>query len=202
MRPLAALAALAMALLLVAGCAGSLRIGGPPTGIPKCPAPAGWSTDDDVSAVVLMAQAVPSASWLPCIASLRVGFGFDRLDTHDGRGHFWLKSGHDGDHAIGVTLTRRCDVHGAVEQASRHIGISRYARVDSTGSKYAGEWYYRFAGGCITYQFNLHSKAGDESIAAISAGLDFVSRDTVRRWVREHSDGRLDLDPPSSHTTS
>jgi hypothetical protein len=189
-------AALAATVLLAAGCSASLNLGDAPGRVPGCPAVSGWTDDGNVPPIVLMAQAVPTASLLPCIATLPAGVTFDALDTRSGLGRFWLNAGHEGRHAIRVTLTRDCvAVRGSAEQ-SPQPGVTRYVQVDRAGSKYEGDWFHVFPGGCVTYHFALHTKTGDASIAAISAGLSFVSRAAVARWVHDNSDGRLDLDPP------
>jgi hypothetical protein len=155
----------------------------------------GWPSDKDVPPSVLMAQAVPTASWLPCITALPAGVTFESVDIRNGRGRIWLDSGHEGRHAIRVTLTQHCDTSGRVE-LDPQPGIARYVDADRTGSSYQGDWYHVFAGGCVNYHFDLPAKTGEASMGSIAAGLGFVRRAAVAQWVSDQSDGRLDLDPP------
>lgn len=187
--------ALVAPLLAVTGCSASLHIGAPPGRGPSCPVAGDWASDQDVPPIVLMAQAVPTASWLPCITALPAGVTFESVDTRSGRGRIWLDSGHEGRHAIRVTLTRRCDTAQGGAVPGPQPGIARYVHAERTGTKYHGEWDHVFPGGCVNYHFDLPAKTGEASIASIAAGLGFVRRDAVAQWVSENSDGRLDLDP-------
>lgn len=188
-------AVLVAPLLGTTGCAASLDIGAPPGRVPSCPVSGSWPSDKDVPPTVLMAQAVPTASWLPCIAALPAGVTFESVDIRSGRGRIWLDSGHEGRHAIRVTLTQQCEPTGVVEPGPQP-GMARYVRADRTSTRYRGDWDHVFTGGCVSYHFDLPVKTGETSMAAIAAGLGFVRRDAVAQWVSDDSDGRLDLDPP------
>ena len=63
---------------------------------------------DDATAtngVILMAQSVPTASWVPCLrTALPLGWSFHHLDARDGTASFWLNSDRDGQQAIEVRL--------------------------------------------------------------------------------------------------
>lgn len=181
---------LVAALLLATGCSASLDIGAPPGRLPSCPVGDDWPEKENVPPIVLMAQAVPTASWLPCITALPAGITFDDVDTRNGLGRFWLSSGREGKHAIRVALTRECQPEGDAAEPNPQPGITRYVELGGSGPR---EWYHVFRGGCISYRFDLPT---DTSEAAIAAGLGFVSRAAVGRWVSDQSDGRLRLDPP------
>src|SRR5207253_1051072 len=58
------------------------------------------------NAMILMAQAVPSATRLPCIATLPSGWTFGGADMQRGRARFWLDSDRAGARAIVVTLVK------------------------------------------------------------------------------------------------
>src|SRR6266581_5396814 len=63
--------------------------------------------------MILMAQAVPSATSLPCLADLPSGWNVGGSDILSGRAHFLLNSDRAGNSAVTVTLTRTCDTAGA-----------------------------------------------------------------------------------------
>ncbi len=65
------------------------------------------------AAVILSAQAVPSAALLPCIATLPYGWHPDGADIASGHARFWLDSNLAGPAALTVTLTAACDTAGA-----------------------------------------------------------------------------------------
>ena len=107
-------------LALLALVAGSLSACGTSdttatTELPTC------STDDQDASngVVLMAQSVPTASWVPCLrTALPLGWSFHHLDARNDVSRFWLDSDRDGQEAVEVRLERDCDTAGATEVPS------------------------------------------------------------------------------------
>jgi len=196
------IALLCCLLPLLAACKASFILGNPPAEKPQCPSQKGQSPQEVSPGVLLMAQSVPSASWLPCLNALPVGFSYERLDATDQGAHIWLNSGGGGgSHAVRVALSRACDLRGAHETPSDRNGMRRYERITDAGSGYRAEWFYVFRGGCVTYQFDLHGATGAASVATLSATLSFVSRATIAQQLHDYSGGRLDLDPTSAAGT-
>jgi hypothetical protein len=165
---------------------------------PICPA----EGDDTASnAVVLMAQAVPTASWVPCLRpdTLPGGWSYEALDVRNNVSRFWLTSDRDGERAIEVRLEQSCTTAGTTEIPTDRDGMRRYERVTETDPEYHGERYYVFDGGCITFVFKLTGKPGQtrgEPLALATQAVSAVSRADLAAQVREESDGRLRLDPP------
>ena len=147
--------------------------------------------------VVLMAQAVPSASWVPCLEGMPLGWYFADMDVDRGTARFWLDSDRDGMHAIEVRLTRSCGTSGATEIPSDRPEMRRLERVSQVTPLYVGRRYYLFDGGCITVVFRLSGENRGEPLAVATQGLGAVPRDELRELVHRESDGRLQLDPPA-----
>ena len=174
-------------LIATAGCVSSGSIGA----LPECaPPPGGMS-----SGAVLMAQSVPSASAVPCLRFLPVGWRFDDLEARNGRARFWLNSDRDGTRAVTVELSAACDTTGATQIPSDDPAIRRYERVTEPGDGYRGQRHHVYAGGCTTYQFDLRGRTRAEPLAAITQALGFLTRDELRAQVNAYTDGRLQLDP-------
>jgi len=176
---------------LLTGCAGdSTAI----TATPLC------STPDHKAdhGVILMAQSVPTASFVPCIsAALPLGWSFHHLDARHSVSRFWLDSDRDGQMAVEVRLEKSCDTTGATAVPSDREGMRRLERVDRVTPSYAGKRYYLFDGGCVTVVFALSGNSAGEALALASQAVGVVSRDELRAQVRQASGGRLSLDPPS-----
>ena len=84
--------------------AASTSIWAPRRPSPNCD-PRGVRVSDSFSpAVVLMAQSVPSATLLPCVNALPVGWSFARLDANDRHAKFWLSSDRGGDGSVSVSV--------------------------------------------------------------------------------------------------
>jgi hypothetical protein len=145
--------------------------------------------------VVLMAQSVPTASWVPCLEGMPLGWHFSDMDVDRGSGRFWLDSDRDGVHAIEVGLTESCDIEGATEIPSDRPEMRRLERVTQVTPQYVGRRFYLFDGGCITVVFNLFGENRGEPLAVATQGLGAVPRDELRALVHEKSGGRLELDP-------
>ncbi len=148
--------------------------------------------------VILMAQAVPTASWVPCLETMPLGWHFSGMDVDNGSARFWLDSDRDGLRAIEFRLTETCDTDGATEIPSDRDKMRRLERVTQVSPQYVGRRYYLFEGGCITVLFRLSGQNRAEPLAVATQGLGAVPREQLRALVREQSDGRLELDPPAT----
>jgi hypothetical protein len=150
------------------------------------------------NAVVLMAQSVTTASWVPCMRTTPPeGWSFHHLDARNGSATFWLDSDRDGDLAIQVRLEKSCDTTGSTEIPSDREGMHRFERVTTTTPKFTGRRYYVFDGGCITFTFTLAGDNRGEALALATQSVGAVSRADLMNQVHEESGGRLELDPPA-----
>jgi hypothetical protein len=180
-------------LALVVGVSGCASDNTATTELPTCA-----EGDDGTAAngVILMAQSVPSASWVPCLrTNLPLGWDFHHLDARDNISQFWLDSDRDGQLAIEVRFERFCDTRGTSEIPSDRTGMRRFERVTLTTPRYEGERYYLFHGGCITIAFRLTGESRGEALALATQSIGAISRGDLRAQVHDDSDGRLNLDP-------
>ena len=88
-------------------------------------------------AMILSAQAVPSAALLPCIAALPPGWHPDGADIASGHARFWLDSDLAGRAAMTVTLTAACDTAGARQVRSGQPGTQQFERLLSRAPRYS-----------------------------------------------------------------
>lgn len=178
--------------LLLTGCT-AVAVG-PPDGVPGC-------AHGDVpmgNGVVLMAQSVPTASWVPCIrTALPLGWDFHHLDVRDGVSRFSLNSDRDGQQAVEVRLEPTCDTDDATEIPSDREGMRRMERVRQLSPTFTGERLYLFDGGCLSVRFELDGGSPGEALALASQTIGVISRDDLRAQVREATGGRIELDPPA-----
>jgi hypothetical protein len=151
---------------------------------------------EPTNGVILMAQSVPSASFVPCLEGMPVGWHFSALDARSDSARFWLDSDRYGMHAIEVRLTADCDTSGATEIPSERPDMRRMEQVASVSPQFVGRRYYLFDGGCITVVFDIAGSDSSEPLAVATQGLGVVSRSELQDLVREESGGRLELDPP------
>ena len=187
---------LAVACLVLAGC------GEPVTGgflNPRQPV-CRYQGRQATTMVVLMAQAVPTATQLPCIELLPAGWSVSDIYVRNGRARFSLDSDRVGARAVQVVLERYCTLGQVTRVPSDHPGTRRYQEVISIepGRRYRGAVYYLFPGGCVTYRLDFRSDGQARPLSEVSRALGFVPRDEVRKTVSDFTHGRLRLDPPSA----
>jgi hypothetical protein len=188
-----ALTAAVLAPVLLAGCGTVVTVAPVNSDLVACK-----ESDDGTPAngVVLMAQSVPTASWVPCLKTMPLGWKFRDLDARSGAASFWLGPTHDPTHAIEVRLTESCSTDGATKVRSERADMTRLQVVSQVSPDFIGRRLYLFDGGCITVAFDLDGKISSEGLAVATQAFDAVPRDELRELVHEESDGRLQLDPP------
>jgi hypothetical protein len=151
---------------------------------------------DHLEPLWLEAQSVPSASLVPCVRSLPVGWSVANVAVNDGRSVLTLDHDRAGDAALVVRLTAACDPGGAVEGPSPTEGVRHFQRIESSsGGGFGATWYDRFPGGCVTSRLHLETDPNGEFAAQAPQVLGFTTRATLRRALDQRSDGRLQLDP-------
>ena len=111
----------------------------------------------------LMAQAVPTATKLPCIGDLPLGWGTEQATVARGRASFTVGIGSDLVSPVTVTLTETC----AVGTAPQTIPID---------------------GGCVTYQVPPGTKAGSVPSFDDGGGLSFIDRSVLVASVESDED--------------
>jgi tRNA A-37 threonylcarbamoyl transferase component Bud32 len=148
--------------------------------------------------MILAAQAVPSAAFLPCIAALPSGWTAALSQIASGRASFALDSGSQagggGVHfvlgqpgqlqAVTITLTATCDTSGAQQIPSDQPGMRRFERPLSLVPEYSGVRYYTFPGGCATYQFAFAPGASPALATAVDTAVAFMPRSALVGYVR------------------
>jgi hypothetical protein len=154
-----------------------------------------------VPLLVLMAQAVPSASQLPCVDldHLTAEWSVTDVFVRNGRARFALDSYREVDHhAVEVVLERTCRFGKVTRVPSDHPGIQRYQEISEirSGREFRGAIYYLFRGGCVTYRLDFRGGEQARPLGDVVLALGFVGRDAVAAAVREDTKGRLSLDPP------
>lgn len=145
--------------------------------------------------VVLLAQSVPSAAWVPCLETIPLGWDVSGLEVTDEDARFWLDSDRDGPRAVEIRLDEGCDTTGATRIPSDREAMQRWERVTEVFPRYVGTRSYVFDGGCISVLFRLAGENRAEPLGFATQGIGAVPRDAVRAAVHEQTDGRLELGP-------
>jgi hypothetical protein len=141
-------------------------------------------------AMILMAQSVPSATSLPCVASLPAGWKQGGMRIERGRGIFWLDSDRAGTDAITVSLLPRgaCSVSDASEVPSDVSGMRRFERPEQLPPELRATRTYLFPGGCVTYRFEFDSPETASLLFDADSALAFQPRKDLVAKIRDGND--------------
>ena len=151
--------------------------------------------------MILAAQAVPSAAFLPCIAALPSGWTAAEAVTRifGGQASFVLNSGQAGRQSglnlslgpslaaqvtVTITLTATCNTTGARPIPSDQPGMRRFERPPSLVPQYSGVRYYTFPGGCATYRFAFAPGASPALATTVDTAVAFMPRSALVGYVR------------------
>jgi membrane-associated phospholipid phosphatase/tRNA A-37 threonylcarbamoyl transferase component Bud32 len=158
-----------------------------------------YSTDvrcSDQEALWLMAQAVPSASLVPCTTFLPEGWAVGDVKVRSGEARIHVMvHGPEPVEALTVQLTPSCGTAGAREISSERADAKRYLRIEGDATPPAVTRIYVFRGGCVTERFSGTDRSPERLASEASASIGFVTREALDRDLRRRSDGRLRLDP-------
>ena len=152
--------------------------------------------------MILAAQAVPSAAFLPCIAALPSGWTTVNAEIASGQASFGLDSGSPAGgggvrfvlgqsgqlQTVTITLTATCDLAGARQVPPDQPGMRRFERPPSLVPGYSDVRYDVFPGGCVTYRFVLGPGASPVLATAVGSAVAFIPRSELVGYVR-HTEG-------------
>jgi serine/threonine protein kinase len=149
----------------------------------------------DQEALWLMAQAVPTATLVPCVQVTPPGWTLN--DVKVGSGYASIVFNTDRpfqEAAVTVELLPSCDLARGTEVSSEQPGARRYILIDRAATPDRVVRTYTFQGGCVAERYT--SVGSPERMAAdASSSFGFVTRDQLARDLSRRSHGRLQLDP-------
>jgi hypothetical protein len=122
----------------------------------------------------LMAAAVPTATRIPCVRSLPLGWDFGRFDAQRGDVQFTLDANAEDAGVVLVDLRRSCDTSDATAQRSDEEGTMRYSTESSSPGAYRRAILYVFTGGCVSYRFSFSRRPAADVLASMLDAATFV----------------------------
>ncbi|HVF08390.1 MAG TPA: hypothetical protein VNC60_07425 [Actinomycetota bacterium] len=146
----------------------------------------------DEAIMVLEAQSVPSATRLPCIAELPIGWMFSGIVVNDAGTTLWLDHDRAGARALEVELMRSCDTSAAVEvpSAPDEFGMRVYQEPTSL-VPYTGTRWLIFDGGCIVYRYRFTNDTEPALVLEADRAMSSIPRATIVASVRRELDVTL-----------
>jgi tRNA A-37 threonylcarbamoyl transferase component Bud32 len=141
--------------------------------------------------MILVAQSVPAAAELPCLAALPAGWQFESVEVREGETRFWLSSDLAGHHAVEVLLRPldRCDTTEALEVPTDEAGTRRFERPEHLLPGLVSTRFYLFPGGCVTYRVDFDADAPASLIFTVDAAVGFQPREQLVDLVSRRTGG-------------
>ena len=148
-----------------------------------------------INSSFLVAQSVPTAERVPCIAGYPVGWRQGRVEVRNGRTTIALHSDRAGRNALRVALEPSCDTSGAVEVPSDEPGTVRHDRMIVNDGEARQVRTYGFRGGCVTYRFGFTQQDELTNDLTDEAGraVGFLTRTEIEVRTRAVSNGKVRL---------
>lgn len=175
--------ALSIGVLLVSSLSGC---GAPVTLLPSVP------SCTSSPRLALVAQSVPSASYVPCVTELPTGWTVTRFRAESGSTTFALLSDRAAGRAVDVRFTAACDVTGTSPEPARIVGARTFMRLQRISPRYAGTLYDAFPGGCVTYTFDFLRGAHIPLMEDLFSAIRLQSRRQLRIDLRQQLGVELD----------
>jgi hypothetical protein len=134
----------------------------------------------------LEAQAVPTATQLPCFFPLPAGWRYAESEVRTGLVRAWLDSDRVGDRAVELTMNATCNVSQAVRAhlVSPPPGVVRYDEPQTQHSS-SSISYFRFEGGCVTYRFSFTRRSAPLIYREADRFLGFTPRATYVQGLQD-----------------
>jgi hypothetical protein len=149
----------------------------------------------DMEPLWLMAQSVPSASQVPCVQILPVGWSVAEVAVNSGRSVITLNHDRAGPGAIVAELTASCHLGGAAEVGSDRPGMRRYERTERSAPQFSATRFEAFPGGCLTTRMTAPARQRPVLLAQAPGIVGLTTRQALQQALAARSDGRLRLDP-------
>jgi len=135
----------------------------------------------DDRTLILIAQAVPTATRLPCITAIPAGWTFGGALVESDLARMWLDSDLGGIHAVQIDLVARCDTSDAVEvPPGPDEGGTRVFQLPVTlPPGFVGSRFVTFPGGCVRTEYRFAADAPASLTVEADAAVGLIARSAV-----------------------
>jgi len=140
---------------------------------------------DGDSTIILAAQSVPTAEFVPCFDPLPAGWDVVTTTIDQDGTIVRFDSDRAGSSAAVFHYADTCDLTKAVRAPSEFAFVERYELVESVSPRLRSQRFYVFDGGCAWWDFDFDLDA--PSVLAIELGdqLELVSRLELNQSIHE-----------------
>lgn len=137
------------------------------------------------SSVIIVAQSVPTASYVPCLGPMPPGWSVTTVEVNQDHSVIMLDSELAGQEAAVLRLDEDCPVVGAASLSTDSNRLARRHVIDRTSSSFRATTYYRFVGGCVTLAFDFDRGVSAAQAEALEDALVLITRDEFNEDIRQ-----------------
>jgi hypothetical protein len=135
--------------------------------------------------LAIIAQSLPSASYLPCVRTLPPGWSTSGFAPAPGGTSFLLNSDRSPGRPVVVRLTATCEPGDASPSPPRAPGVITYTRLTSIAPRFAGNLYDVFPGGCVSYAFDFTLGSQIALMEQFEQAVDLYPRQQLRLVLKQ-----------------
>ena len=137
------------------------------------------------TSALISGQSVPTASFLICLDTLPTGWEVDEVRIGDEGTVVVFDSDRAGASAARLRFEESCDIGEATPTPTEFEGTSRYEWILGLSPGFRANRYYRFVGGCVTWEFDFDDEAPAAMSVELGNALQLVDRRTINDQLRE-----------------
>jgi hypothetical protein len=141
--------------------------------------------DSVETGVVLMAQAIPTSSLVPCVDAYPSGWSFGTFDVKTGEATMTFDSDRAGMNALTVTLVPSCRPVGTRKQPDEAGALALQEQDVELGPRYRAIRYYTFPGGCMMYAFNFPLGPAPTLTTDASVMIQLIDRKAINQQLED-----------------
>jgi hypothetical protein len=135
--------------------------------------------------LAIIAQSLPSASYLPCVRTLPPGWSTSGFAPAPGGTSFLLNSDRSPGRPVVVRLTATCEPGDVSPSLPRAPGVITYTRLTSIAPRFAGSLYDMFPGGCVSYAFDFNLGSQIALMEQFEQAVDLYPRQQLRLVLKQ-----------------
>lgn len=130
---------------------------------------------------IIVAQSVPTASQVPCLDPIPRGWDIDTVEIDDTGTVITFGSDRAGTVAARMRFAESCDVGEAVSTPTEYPDTERFESVVRVAGGFEAVRYYRFDGGCVTWEFEFDEGARSALSIELGNAMQLFDRDELQQ---------------------
>ncbi len=134
---------------------------------------------------LIVAQSVPSADLVPCLAGLPAGWDADEVIINQNGTVVRMDSDRAGLGSARLHFGTTCNLGEAVSVPSDQDGAEAFEYIEQIDPGFRAQRYYLFSGGCVWWVFEFDAGASATHSIELQDQLVLISRQAVNENIRQ-----------------